>query len=104
MVANGDMSDIDPDLNLLSTVSSSCNYYTLDEYDSLISNENDSQKFRLINYNIRSYHNKVDGFSVFLSNFSISPNVIVLTETWNTKNNLSFCTLEGSTPFHTVVP
>ena len=96
-----DLSDIDPDQNLFSDIVSSCKYYTLGEYDSLLSSERNIKMFRLINFNIRSFYNKIGSFSVFLSNFSISPNAIVLTETWNTKNNLSFCTLEGFTPFHT---
>ena len=101
MLNNNDLSDIDPDRNLLSNISSSCNYYTLGEYDSILSNERDKPTFRLINLNIRSFHNKSDSFTVFLSNFSKSPNAIVLTETWNTKNNLKFCTLEGFSSFHT---
>ena len=60
-----------------------------------------NNNFSLINYNIRSFHSNGAQFECLLQSLNPSNPLIVLTETWNNKDNVSLCKLDGFTDFHT---
>ena len=101
MLDNSGLNAIDPDGNLFSHFSSSCNYYTVGEYSNMLYDEVVDGNFRLVNFNIRSFHQNSGPFSVFLSNLEKSPDVLVLSETWNTPSNVALCSIDGYSAFHT---
>ena len=90
---------IDPDLNL-PQVNSSCKYYTIDQYNANYNNFVDEPNFRLLNFNIRSFHAHKAEFNVFLGSLIKLPQVIILTETWNSENNVDLCELNGYDGVH----
>ena len=98
MVELNSFSNIDPDVNLeLGT--QRCEYYTLNEYNNLILDT--EQNFKLLNFNVRSFHSNHDSFAALLDTLPSLPEAVVLTETWNTAENLSMCTLENYDGNHT---
>ena len=56
----------------------------------------------LLNYNIRSFSKNIDEFLILLSVMRRKPSIIILTETWITKNILEICNIDGYKPFHTI--
>ena len=96
-VSNVNLENIDPDLNIFETEQNLCDYYTVDNYNLLITNNSTSSDFnvRLMNYNIRSFHANGHKFELLLDTISVVPNFIVLTETWNTEHTLCLCKLNS---------
>ena len=77
--------EIDPDRNFLNHVvpadgnsNLNSNYFTIDEFNNTISHEN----LCIFNYNVRSFNRNFDAFNAMLSTLSITPDIIILTETW----------------------
>ena len=100
---------IDPDFNLLGDYlitdptnndhQSSCKYYTLAQYNDC--HQSSTLNCSLINYNIRSFHANGDNFNSFLeTNQDSLPDFIILSETWNTPNNVQLCNIDGYTSHH----
>ena len=91
-------SSIDPDSNVFSTDQTDrSNYYSIDDYNLLF--ENSTSCLRLANYNIRSYAANGASFESMLQYFEKKPNFLILTETWNSLNNLSLSSF-GYSGYH----
>ena len=88
---------IDPDLNVLGT-GSSCSYYSVTEYVNLLQTSASSLKF--INFNIRSFHSNSDHFIAFLELLPVLPDLVLLSETWNSVNNVVSCKLPNYQDYH----
>ena len=97
---------IDPDINYFQPIYSSFNkvnlssYYTIDQLNQTEFCKNPSTF--LLNFNIRSFYANIDAFKVFISSLIVSPQILILTETWLTKDNVEFCSIEGYNPHHTI--
>ena len=70
-------------------------YYSVDEFNRYISYQN---PFIIFNQNIRSFNQNYDSLSVFLTTIKKNIEIIILTETWFTKD--SCCNIEGYTGYH----
>ena len=70
-------------------------YYILPEFND---NLRDHKPFVVFNQNIRSFNQNFDSLSVFLSEIEKNIKIIVLTETWFTKD--SCCSIEGYRGYH----
>ena len=54
----------------------------------------------LVNFNIRSFHRNVTNFLAKLVAVEKIPDILILTETWNTHNNVDNCNIENiHTPY-----
>ena len=94
--------DVDPDENILNNLRRcNCNYLTVSEFCDLNLAQNN---FSLLNYNIHSFHKNVDHFKSLLHSLNINFKCIVLTETWNTSNNVQLCQLPDYDSFHVFRP
>jgi len=71
-------------------------YLTTDSYNTIINRLDSALSF--VQMNIRSFHRNSDEFIVFLSNMSAAPDVIVLTETWFTRQSVE--ELDGYNSHH----
>lgn len=89
--------NIDPDVHLDHVFTADSNYYTISEYENL----NNSCSLRIINFNIRSYNANYDTFESFLNSITLKHDIIILTETWNTKETVDMCKIDGYNSFHT---
>ena len=95
---------LDPDYNyfggnnLDSDIQTQSKYYTISEYNSILRLESIDHT-AIIGYNIRSFH---ANFSPFQTIFdpNLSPEIIVLSETWFELNNLGV--IPGYCAFHTI--
>ena len=65
-------------------------YYSLPEFNYYL---RDHKPFVVFNQNIRSFNQNFESLSVFLSEIEKNIEIIVLTETWFTKD--SCCSIEG---------
>ena len=97
--------NVDPDLNLydhnFSPLDSAQNsmYYTIEQFNNFFKN-NASNFF--MNLNIRSFNANGELFESVLSSLTVSPKVIILTETWLTELTLENCKIDGYTGYHTI--
>ena len=92
---------IDPDINMFNDdYLGSCKYYSLDTYSNLNS-FNSEFKFKLINFNIRSFSANFNQFEAFLSVTNCFHDFVVLSETWNTASTVDLSNIEGYAGFHT---
>ena len=91
---------IDPDRNYFDNVipDVNCKYYSLTEFTSL---GFDNNVFSLLNYNIRSFHANGPVFQSMLNSLEHDFKCVVLSETWNTENNLELCKMDQFNGFHT---
>ena len=90
---------IDPDDNYYSLIAQeSCQYFTLDEF-SVIPNNIDNCS--ILNYNIRSFNANSATFEAMLDSVETDYDCIIITETWNTAENLELCRLDGFSSSHT---
>ena len=90
----------DPDQNLFDQLNGSCDYYNIDEFNSLIPSS-DVKGHLLLNYNIRSFNANGDKFAGFLGSLKCNVDFLALTETWNTVDNIDLCKLETFRDYHT---
>ena len=90
MINSSPLLPIDPDENYFDSVDPSLDisfkYYSSEEYNDLIRNLN-SESISIITYNIRSFSANEDTLSSLLDSLVSYPEIIVLTETWFSKNN-----------------
>ena len=93
---------IDPDVNLFNINNQPCNYFSLEDFNKA-SLSHSIYNSCLLNYNIRSFHaqGRKANFESLLSSLASYPSFIVLTETWNTTDNILLCNLEGYHVEHT---
>ena len=92
------LADIDPEINVTELYNDSCDYYTIDAYNE-ISNQS-LFNVTLLNFNIRSFSKNIDCFQSFILSFKNIPEFIVLSETWNTDNFVSYCNFDGYRSTH----
>ena len=96
---------IDPDdqifdnLFLGSETDSICNYYSVENFNSL--NFSTDANFLLFNCNLRSFNANGSSFDALFGTFSNKPNAIVCTETWNSPSTYEMCKFRGYDGFHT---
>ena len=94
------LSDLDPDLNILELFDTSCEYYSLDAYNE-IPNEQSLFNRSLLNYNIRSFAKNSPSFEGFVDSMLVVPDIVVLSETWNSVDSVATCNLGGFRGSHT---
>ena len=99
--------DIDPDRNMFAehdfdqiftNAQNTCEYFTIQQYEnSYVCSNSD---ISIINYNIRSFHKNGEAFESFLDSVPFKHDIIVLSETWNSRINVKLCKIEGYNAFH----
>ena len=70
------------------------NYYTSNEWK-LNSNKNNLFNFNIININIRSLKKKIDKLIMFLNTFDDHFDIVSITETWLSDNNIFIFNIPG---------
>jgi len=103
--ANPDI-DLDPDINYFNDLYDSLNNtYNSNYFDSNSFNESiktlNNNMVTLINFNIRSFNKNYIFFESFLETLDISPDVIILSETWLKDENKHLANIEGYDASHT---
>ena len=97
--------NIDPDDNIFNDLFSGLQIenrseiYTVDRYNDCFNN--DTCHFTVFNLNIRSFNANYDGLVSLLDALCVSPDCIVLTETWIAESSVASCNIPGYTSFHT---
>ena len=100
----GEFDHIDPEDNFLNTlfpcleIHDQSDYCSAEKYNNVMNHGYHS--LNVINYNIRSYNSNAEIFFALCNSLSVTPNVIVLTETWFNDDNIQ-CPLNYR-GFHTV--
>ena len=61
----------------------------------------DVEFLHIITYNARSFDQNIHIFTALLASISYEPDIIILTETWITKDNEDFSNLSGYFCFYT---
>ena len=57
-----------------------CSNYTIGHFNTTFADS--SAKLLVLNFNIQCFDTKIDEFSAFLDNINLTPDILVLTETW----------------------
>ena len=102
-MANDLLTDIDPDDNFFNEIYNSLSqfqqsqYYTIDNYNAQYSDAHLS----ILSMNIRSFNANIEAFVSLLHSLQRQPDIIILTETWITKDNEGSCNIEGYHSYHT---
>ena len=97
IVSNSDNNgNIDPDDHFFNQVNVTCNYYTIGMYNNIALNNNNFNT-TLLNYNIRSFHKNYNQFEAMMETMGEVPEFCVITETWNSANNVDLCKMDGYT-------
>ena len=91
-------SNIDPDAHFFNQANVACNYYTIDMYNNIPLNYNNFN-ITLLSYNIRSFHKNYNQFESMLETMGEVPEFCVLTETWNSANNVNVCKMDSYTGY-----
>jgi hypothetical protein len=78
--------DFDPDLNSSDFNKLKSKFLSLSEASAFLSNSN-SEKFSILNLNIRSANKNFDSFKLLLQEIKFKFKIICLTETWCRKEN-----------------
>lgn len=80
--------DIDPENNFFLNINNNCYYYTDDQFNSTIKNEN---KISIIHFNCRSMYANFHNIKHYLSQFKQPFNLIAISETWiNSDRGMDF--------------
>ena len=87
---------LDPESNL--NISYNCSSYTINEFNSKF--ENYSKNYSVYNHNVQSFHAKAR-LQSFFNVLNHKFDCIVLTETWNSADNVNLCHLENYSAVHT---
>ena len=94
------LNDLDPDQNFFNEHDYTSNYYTISEFNTKFEDLLEGN-YLILNENIRSFKTNGEHFKTFLASLKLSPSFIILSETWNTRNNHDLCNLETYRGFHT---
>ena len=78
------------------------NNYNVEQFGNYIATQDPISNMLIINYNIRSFHKNSDEFSCFLSALRREPDILVLTETWLSSENMNVATIAGYEAVHRV--
>ena len=93
------LNNVDPDSNIFHVNQSvMCEYFTLQKYANYCS---ENFKFKLINFNIRSFHANINKFEAFLEVCDFKQDFIICTETWNNAETTNLAVIHGYNGFHT---
>ena len=94
------MSGIDPDINHTSfrQNENSCEMYNFDTFISKFASQNSD--LAVLSFNVRSYFKNFDEFYFMLSQSKLKFDIIVLTETWCSSNDVQLCHVEGYRGYH----
>ena len=95
------LDNIDPDFIHLLPDTSLCKYYSLAEYANVMNLHAEKNSIKLLNFNIRSFHSNGDAFSSVLETLPILPDFLVISESWNTAENLDLCSVNNYDSHHT---
>ena len=101
MSENSDSDNDDIIESVFSELYNTCQYYSLDDLNLKFQNFTGCKYF-LLNQNIRSFNANGHLFDGLLSVLPFKPQFTVLTETWNTPENISLCKIDGMIGYHTV--
>ena len=72
----------------------------MSEFGDLCCRVGNDYDFLVLNYNIRSFNSNSSCFDLFLKSLDIQPQIIVLSETWNTPSNVTLCSIPNYNSFH----
>ena len=64
----------------------------------------EARKFglKIINFNIRSFHRNISSFLCFLESTNFSADILILTESWLTVDNVNCANIDGYRSYHTL--
>ena len=90
------LSNPDPDENFFNGIlpEEVCRYYTIQQYCSLVQPNSVHKTIRILNHNVCSFHSKTDQIISFIASLN-QPELLVISETWNTPNNIGNCKIDG---------
>lgn len=96
------LSNPDPDENFFNGIlpEEVCRYYTIQQYCSLVQPNSVHKTIRILNHNVCSFHSKTDQIISFIASLN-QPELLVISETWNTPNNIGNCKIDGYNSVHT---
>ena len=73
-------------LNSFGIVDGSCTSYSIGQFNTVF--QAPRNKLFVMNFNIRSFNSNIDEFSAFLYQINLTPDIIALSETWFSPNNI----------------
>ena len=100
------MGNIDPNVDCLNDLYpcvgqfEKSDYFTTDQFSDVLNASPVSVSVLCLN--IRSFNTNAGELISMMDSFSKCPDVLVLTETWLTKDVVNMCNLEGYNAYHTV--
>ena len=100
---------VDPDINFFSDIferidsARQSDYYGIEHYNAQFQTCGESH-VTILNYNVRSFNANSSAFLSFLKTLYKLPDIIVISETWITKELLEFSNIDGYVAFHTIRP
>ena len=97
---DSNFNELDRDENFFDDNQNICMYYTINHFNLFSSDDCLGELFH-INYNIRSFNTNDVIFIYFLRPLDITPNFLILSETWNNTDIKVLCKIENFVGFHT---
>ena len=94
------LNDFDPDENIFNEHDYTSNYYTISEFNTKFENLSEGN-YLLLKENIRNFNTTGEHFNNFRVSLKLSPIFVILSETWDTQNDLDLCILQTYRGFHT---
>ena len=98
------MNHIDPDSSDIFSLNSQCSEISLAQYCDALNCHNIHNYFKLLNYNLRSFHSNGEVFSAMIDDLPNLPDVLITTESWNNSGNVNECSINNYTGHHTFRP
>ena len=97
--------DIDPDDNFYNILNVDSVYYTEDEFnDNIVSQLQAASTFSIIDFNARSMSANFNKLKSVLSSIDFTFDVIAVTETWLSDDDLDFFQMDEYDDIHTCIP
>ena len=94
------MTNLDPDSHYFGERNYSENsYLTLREFNLKFSATNG---LTILTVNIRSYFRNIDSYLAFIHSLEVLPDILVMTESWLTSENVHLANINGYNSFHTL--
>ena len=92
---------LDPDINMImENFTSVCENFSISEYENLCSNS--SEKYKLLNLNIRSFYANLTDLEIFLEITNQCHDFLILSETWGTLDCLDLLKIDDYQSFNTI--
>ena len=92
--------NLDSDENIFNEHDYTSNYYKISGFNTEFEDLSEGN-YLFLNANIRNFKTNGKHVKNFLVSLKLSPSFVILSETWNTQNNLDLCNLETYRGFHT---